>query len=227
MAIASTVESLPGENPSPTRGVGLVAIATGIVGFSLLAAHPMGDAKTFADVLANEAANRGTDALVHGGFIVVLALQLVCYSVFSARLGLSRISTLAGLVLFAVGAAFLCGSMLLDGLVTPAIAARYVAKPDKIENARTLFVLIGTMVSFLMPIGLAFQSAAIACWGWTLTAGGSSRVIGFIGLSLGVVLIAALGVGTATLNPLALMAAIAATALWAILVGMLLLRRSP
>jgi hypothetical protein len=226
MAFASTIESMPLEKPPQTRAIGIVAMATGIAGLALLAAHPMGDAKTFADVLASEAANRGPDALVHGGFIVVLALQLVCYSVFSARLGFARISTLAALVLFAVGAAFLSGSMLIDGLVTPAIAARYVAKPDKIESARTLFVLMGTMVGFLMPIGLAFQSAAIACWGWALAASGMARVVGFIGVALGLVLIVALGIGVATMNPLALMAAIAATALWAITVGTLLLRRS-
>src|SRR6185312_1492061 len=153
--------------------------ATGIAGFALLAFHPGEGAKTFADVLQSEASNRAADALVHGGFIVVLALQTVCYATFTRMFG-SRVSGLAAFVLFAFGVAFMCGSLLMDGLVTPAIAARYVGKPDKIETARTLFVLIGTMISLLMPIGLAFQSAAIAAWGWALSASGS-RVAGAIG----------------------------------------------
>jgi hypothetical protein len=226
MTIAGTVDSLARGNPSPTRTVGIVAIAAGLTGFALLALHPMGDARTFADVLANEAANRGADAVVHGGFIVVLALQLICYAVFSTRLGLGRTSALAGLVLFAVGAAFLGASMLLDGLVTPAIAARYVAKPDKIESARTLFVLIGTMVSFLMPIGLAFQAAAMTAWGWALAASGRSRIAGMIGLAIGCALIVAIASSFVAMNPLILMAAIAATAVWSMIVGALLLRSS-
>ncbi len=224
MAMAATVDALTPQRERP-RGLGILAIATGLIGFALLASHPMGNAQTFADVLKDEAANRAMDAVVHGGFIVVLALQLVCYAAFSAQLGLTRVATLAALVFFSVGMAFLAGSMVLDGLVTPAIAARYVAKPDKIESARTLFVLVGTMISFLMPLGLAFQSAAISCWGWALVASGRSRVVGLIGLAMGSLLIAALGVGVTTGNPLALMAAIAATAVWAVLVGALLLKR--
>ncbi len=54
---------------------------------------------------------------------------------------------------------------------------------------------------------------------------GRSRVVGLIGLAMGPLLIAALGVGVTTGNPLALMAAIAATAVWAVLVGALLLKR--
>jgi hypothetical protein len=208
--------------PASTRGLGILAIATGIAGFALLAAHPGGDAKTFADVVKGEAANQTMDALVHGGFVVVLALQLICYAAFSRRFGY-RISALAAFVFFAIGTAFLCASLLLDGLVTPALAARYVAKPDKIESARVLFVLIGTMVSFLMPIGLAFQCAAIATWGWALSASGS-RVLGGVGLGLGVLLLVALGTSFVTMNPLVLMGGIAATALWAILVGAQLLR---
>jgi len=206
------------------RGVGILAIATGVAGFALLASHPGGDAKTFAEVLQNEAANRVMDAVVHGGFIIVLALQFVCYAVLTRGLNGSA-RALAGLVFFGFGAAFLAASMLMDGLVTPAVAARYVVKPDKIESARVLFVLIGTMVSFLMPIGLAFQSAAIAAWGWALTASGA-RAAGLVGIGLGGVMLVALIAGFVTMNPLALMGAIAGTSLWTVAVGVLLLRRA-
>jgi len=208
--------------PGRTRRLGILTIATGIAGFALLAVHPGGDAKTFADFVRGEAADRTIDAVVHGGFVVVLALQLICYAVFSRGLGY-RVSALAAFVFFAIGTSFLCASLLLDGLVAPAIAARYVAKPGKIESARVLFVLLGTMVSLLMPIGLAFQSAAIATWGWALTASGL-RVLGGVGLGFGVLLLVALGISFVTANPVILMGAIAATALWAILVGAQLMR---
>jgi len=224
MTIAST--TLPPPSLTRPRGIGVLAIATGIAGFALLASHPGGAATDFAGVLKEEAANRVADAVVHGGFVVVLALQTVCYAILSARLGLTRAAVMAALVFFAFGAAFLSGSMLIDGLMTPAIAVRYVAKPDKIEAARTLFVLMGTAISFLMPIGLAFQSAAVAAWGWALTATGP-RGIGLTALGIGAVMMAAMVAGFATMNVLALMAGIAGTAVWAVLAGIALLRMQP
>lgn len=223
MTIASA--TLPSPSLSPPRGIGVLAIATGIAGIALLAFHPGGAATDFAGVLKEEAANRAADALVHGGFVVVLALQAVCYAMLSARLGLTRTVVMAALVFFAFGAAFLSGSMLVDGLMTPAIAARYVSKPDKIETARALFVLMGTAISFLMPVGLAFQSAAVAAWGWALTASGS-RGLGLAALATGTVMIAAMVAGLATMNPIALMIGIAGSAMWAMLAGIALLRRA-
>src|SRR3569832_824632 len=223
MTIASA--TLPSPSLSPLRGIGVLAIATGIAGIALLAFHPGGAATDFAGVLKEEAANRAADALVHGGFIVVLALQTVCYAMLSARLGLTRTVVVAALVFFAFGAAFLSGSMLVDGLMTPAIAARYVSKPDKIETARALFVLMGTAISFLMPVGLAFQSAAVAAWGWALTASGS-RGLGLAALATGTIMIAAMVAGLATMNPIALMIGIAGSAMWAMLAGIALLRRA-
>lgn len=227
MTIASMTMGASGEThtASPIRGMGLLTIATGFAAFALLAAHPAENARTFPEVIQNEAAGQLVAALVHGGFIVVLGLQTVCYAVFSGRLGLQRPPAVAGLVFFAIGMAFFCGSLLLDGLVTPAIAARYVAKPDKIESARLLFVLMGTMTSFLMPIGLTFQSAAVAAWGWALANRGH-RAAGLFGLVAGGLMVAALIAGFALLNPLIMVGAIATTGVWAMVAGTMMLRQT-
>lgn len=206
-----------------TRAIGILAILTGVAGIALLAGHPGGEATTFAQVLQNEAANRAADAAVHGGFVVVLALQTFCYTMLTLRL--ARPGAVAGLVFFAFGAAFLSASMVLDGLATPALAAKYLAAPAKIEFAKSLFALVGTLIGLLMPIGLAFQSAAIAAWGWTLVAGAVSRIAGVIGLALGGAALAALAATAGTMNPFVLMGAVAATALWAVVAGIVLLRR--
>jgi len=157
---------------APARAAGILSIATGIATVALLANHPGGDAHTFADVLKDEAGNRTMDAIVHGGFVVVLALQTICYATLSARIGRGAI---AGLVFFAFGAAFLSASMVLDGLVTPALAVKYLAAPEKIDFAKSLFALVGTLIGLLMPMGLAFQSAAVAGWGVALVTSGISR----------------------------------------------------
>src|SRR5689334_19601341 len=103
------------------RLAGLIAIVAGLGSVALLALHPMDRASSFAEVVQNEARGLAQDAIVHGGFIVVLAVQLVCYGAFSSRLG-AGLAARAGFTFFAVGAAWLGLSMLFDGLVTPAIA---------------------------------------------------------------------------------------------------------
>jgi len=212
------------QGPS-TRGPELLLIAAGIASVVLLASHPEGaPARDFAGVLKAEAGDQFMDAVVHGGFIVVLAIELFCYALLSARMKASAAAT-AGLVFFGAGAAFLSASMLFDGLVTPAIAAKYVAAPNKIEFAKSLFVLVGTLIRFLMPIGLAFQSAAVAAWGWALFTTRTSRIAGAFGLAVGIALLAAFGATASAMNPMVLMGAIAALALWAAVAGVTMLRR--
>src|ERR1700733_8109753 len=79
---------------------GLVLIASAIAMVVLLAMHPEGNAKDFAGVLQDEAANRSIDAFVHGGFIVVMAIQIACYAIFSSRLLRTANAGVVGLVMF-------------------------------------------------------------------------------------------------------------------------------
>jgi hypothetical protein len=208
------------------RVPGLLLIAAGIASVALLAGHPEGGgARDFAGVLKAEAADQFMDAVVHGGFIAVSAIELFCYALFSARLKAAPAAATAGLVFFATGAAFLSASMLLDGLVTPALAVKYLAAPQKIEFARGLFVLIGTLIRFLMPIGAAFQSAAMAAWGLALFTSRTSRAAGAFGLAAGLLLLAAFGATASGMNPMVLMGALAVLALWAAIAGTVMLRR--
>ena len=169
---------------SGERTAGVLLLLTAVASLALLAAHPGETATTFAGVLKEEAANRSIAGAVHGGYIAVLVLQIVGYAKLSGSLDLRRLLPLAGIVFFAAGALFLSASLLLDGLVIPALATRYADAPAKIESARALFVFCETAIGFLMPIGLAFQGAAIASWGAALWR--SSRIAGAIGLLIGI-----------------------------------------
>src|SRR5580693_3936662 len=172
------------------RAAGILLLLTALASLALFAAHPGETATSFAGVLKEEAANRSVAAIVHGGYIAVLVLQIVGYAKLSARLDLRRLLPMAGLVFFVASTAILSASLLLDGLVIPALAARYADVPAKIESARTLFVFCETAIAFLMPIGLAFQGAAIASWGAALWRG--SRIAGAIGVLFGFGMLGAL-----------------------------------
>lgn len=215
------------ENPDAVKAgerlAGVIAIAVGLGSVALLTLHPMDRANSFAEIVQNEAAGLTQDAIVHGGFIVVMALQLVCYGAFSSTLSASRLASRAGFTFFAIGAAWLSLSMLFDGLVTPAVAARYVAQPDKIESARPLFVFIGAIVQRVMPMGIGFQAAAMVCWSVALFSD-RMAVSGTIGLALAAVLAIAVYLGAFAGMMMALMGAFVLLALWAVLVGVVLVR---
>ncbi|MGZ5714796.1 MAG: hypothetical protein ACXWIG_11625 [Caldimonas sp.] len=143
-----------------SRAVGIALALLAFASLALVLNHPSGAAHDFAEMLKEEAAHRVADAVVHGGFIAILGGELACLAVLLMRPAI-RPWAIVALVLFAIGTGFLMLSMLIDGLVTPALAARYADVPDKQESARAVFVLLATLIGFLMPAGLLFQAVAL------------------------------------------------------------------
>ncbi len=133
-----------------------VLTAAAIGSFVLLALHPGGTATDFAGILRQEAAGQTMDAIVHGGFIALLSVEMVCYLVLTLRLKRFGLRAWCS----SRWVALLSGSLVTDGLVIPAIAAKYLPVPAKLETARGLFVLCESFIRVLMPMGLAFQAAA-------------------------------------------------------------------
>ena len=209
--------------PSSDRVIGALTIASAIAGFALLAAHPAEQAHNFAEVVQQEARQQMQDLIVHGGYILVLSLQILCFGFFSSRLSGARIAAGAAKTFFAIGAAWICVSLLFDGLVTPAIATRYVNQPDA---AHPLFVLISAVVRYVMPIGLTFQALAVACWGIAMLSS-RLRISGAIASLLGAGLLAAVAIGALGGMPVAYVGAFAAMALWPLIAGVVLLRAIP
>jgi hypothetical protein len=206
-------------------GAGL--IACGVATVALLAGHPgAGGSPQLADVLRNEAAQTGMDAVVHGGFVLVLSLQLVGFAVLATKAGPRRTAVLAAMLFALFGSGLLAASMVVDGLITPAVAARYAAAPAaKQEAARALLVLIGAAVSVLMPMGSAFLGAAALAWGVALTPmRGKARIGGALALALGVVIVAATGASLQAVGMIGLIVALLGSAAWAMAAGVLLLR---
>ncbi len=215
-------------NDLPTRpawGAGAVLVGCAIASLLLLAGHPDGGGSpVLAEMLRREAAQSRSDAIVHGGFVLVLAIELVCFAALAIKAGARRASVLAAMVFALVGAGLLSASMILDGLITPAVAARYAAAPvERQEAARSLLVLIGAAINALMPLGLAFQGAAALAWGAALTPlPGRGRMGGVAAWALGLAILAAAAMAPGAASPLALMIALVAMAAWTMVAGVLL-----
>jgi hypothetical protein len=216
-----------GEPGQRARFAGAGLIVCGIASVVLLAGHPgAGASPALADVLRSEAAQAGADAVVHGGFVLVLTLELVGFAALAVRAGPRRTSVLAAMLFALVGSGLLTASMVVDGLITPGVAARYAAAPAaRQEPARALLVLIGTAISVLMPMGLAFLGAAALAWGAALTPmRGAARIGGWVALALGALTLAAAGASLQAAGMIGLMVALLTSAAWAIAAGILLMR---
>ncbi len=199
----------------------------GLASLLLLANHPAGSAHDFAGVLREEAANQLVDGVVHGGFIFVLAALIVCFLLLARRLGAGRVLVTVTLVAFCIGSAFLMASMLVDGLVIPAVAARClnVDAPEKLAAAKALFVFAGTLISFLMPLGLALQSIAMLSLGGLLIAGPPRRrMAGAFGAGAGILILAAVAATPAAMAAHVLLGGIVLIALWYFILAALLWR---
>jgi len=194
----------------------------GLATLTLLAAHPRARAGSFAELLRYEADHRLIDGLVHGGFIVTLSALMVCFVLLARVLGSWGVPVISALVAFLVGAAALMASMIVDGFATPAIAARFAAD---LPTAKTLFILLGTLVRFLMPMGLLFQSAAMLGWSWTIVRNrGLGLAVGVFGLATALSTTVALFALPAILLNHVLLAAIVLQGIWYLGLAVVLLR---
>jgi hypothetical protein len=161
---------------------------------ALLANHPAAGAHTIADLIKDQVRNQFADALVHGGFIVTLSVLIVCFVILSRALGMARVAVVAGLVAFCVGCGALMGSMIVDGFVIPAIAVRVsgMGTAEGLTRAETLFILCGTLIRFLMPMGLLFHGVAMLSWSSAIVGIRGWRLAGVFGLAGGILLTGAL-----------------------------------
>jgi hypothetical protein len=215
---------------SPSKACGFLLVAAACASLVLLAIHPGDSATDFAGVLRSEAAGRFMDAIVHGGFAVLLVVEFICLANFSTALGLARTPVVAGLTFFAAGSAAFAASVFIDGLVLPAIAVKYLAAPTaKLDEARALFILSGAMIGALQPLAILFQWAAVACWSAVLVRM-KSRFTGILGMLLAGSVLAALfaSLTIRSLAPLGggaiLIAGILGQALWLAAIGVRMIR---
>jgi hypothetical protein len=197
---------------SGDRSAGNLAIVAAVASVALALLHPAGQARSFAGFVVEEAKNQRMDMIVHGGFIFVFALQLICYGVLSRRLERGRLAARSAYVFFTLGVAWISLNLLFDGLIQPMVAVRYGA-PDQVETGRSLFVLIGALGRYVMPIGLTFFALSVLAWGWALIEA-DVRTLGRIALGLGALLTALVAVGIAAGMPMAFMAVFFGMAVW-------------
>jgi hypothetical protein len=189
------------------RAAGLALIGAAAVSMLAMAHHP-------TSLRAG-----ATIGIVHGVMILVVGAMLYGFSHFARRRGLRRPAVLAGLVAYGIGAAANIGAATISGFVAPALAGH--------ESAlhHDLFAFAWAANQALAGLGVAAVGAAYALWSLDLLR--TNRLLAALGLLAGGVPALLLIGGWIDMHLHAAIMVYAAQALWAVLVGWLMLRGGP
>jgi hypothetical protein len=210
-----------------TRALAAALALCALATLTLLANHPGGGAHTFPELLRAEAHDKFVAGIVHGGFIATLSALIVCFVFLSRYLGQDRFPVVLGFVAFCVGSGAMMASMIVDGFVVPAVAVRFadVTEPASLAAARTIFVICGTLVRFLMPMGIIFQGiATLGVSSALLHCRGVGRAAGVYGILVGTLLCGSLFVVPSMMSEHVLLIGIVLQAFWYLTISAALFR---
>ncbi len=203
-------------------GGALVLAALGAV--ALITQHPTtgspGHDSIAGEIIAESALNRS----VHGGMIAFVLVFYYAMSSFSRQLGEARSSVRAAQLLFAAATIAMIGAPLISGFIVPGVADHYADAANE-DVFRAQLTLLGETNQALAKAGSIFYGAAIFFWSLRLAGlAGLSRIAGFVGLAVGVLIVAGVLTGHLVLDVHGMGVVIFLMGVWFILVAVQLMR---
>lgn len=208
------------------RPAGIVILVGSILSVFAMGHHPSvsGSGAAAVEELAREAALAG---LVHGSLIALMVAMIYGFWVFAERLDLSAGVVRLGTVSYLVGVAAMIGAALISGFVVSGLGARYAgAEPGAIETARHLMAFGHAANQALAKLGVMAMSGAILLWSARLSGrSGTNRVIGWLGVAIGLVPPVLLLSDRLQLDVTGMGAVVIAQGVWNVAIGVQLIRR--
>jgi hypothetical protein len=184
----------------------------------LLFAHPHEAVHTFADVVDFEIRHRRVNEIVHGSTIALLGLLLVAHIAATRQVDKGNLLLTAAATAFGGGCVLMTASLVLDGFVTPALAAQYLGATQDPMLQRSIEALVrfcNTSIRTLMPMALlAFAFAALAWCGPLVRLPGRNRIVGTLSGVIGTIIILLILAASPTALNHALMGSLFLMALW-------------
>jgi len=180
-----------------SRALAAVLGLCAILIVTVLLSHPHEHIQSFAELVDFETRYGAINQIVHGGMMVALVLLMGAHVALAQRVGAGRLTTTIALTALGTGSALMIGSLVLDGFVTPALAARFASEAnDAARHAiRVQIQFCEICVGLLMPMALVGMAAAALAWMHPLVrAGGRSVMVGRLGGGIG------LTIGTAVMT---------------------------
>jgi hypothetical protein len=211
--------------PNGTIAGILIAAAAALTLFAV-AHHPTVAGLAPAEAIAEIVRLAPMDRLVHGSLIAILGALLYGFTVFSLRRGLHRETVVAALIAYAVGVLSSIGAAMIDGLITPDVAAQYAGASE--ENTFVAVRLLsygGLAIQVLTRLGTLAMSLAMLLWSAELLrAQGALRFTGILGCVAALIPIGVL-IAQHHITPSSLGVIVLAQGIWYVAIAALLVRK--
>ena len=211
-----------------TRSAGVaIAVAT-IVSTIFVALDRSGGGHTPLEVLQGIAGLALLKETIHGVAIASVCAYAFGYASLSQRLGLHRPHVLAGLALYLIGCVAMVAATLMDGFITPHIAAAAVghAGPDGIKAAYFLVYYLGVMLNDAAKLGWILQALGAAAWSLALLREHRlGRAVGVLGLVSSVLVCGLVGISDVNMSMASLLGVLLAQLVWNLAAAVFLFRR--
>lgn len=213
----------PNTSSSPVGGI--VLIISSLLSVAAMAHHPSVTAPDIGAALQQLKAMEGLSGWVHG---ILIALMLVNFYVlveFCLERGITRPLVRAGLIAYAAGVVAMIGAASVSGWITPKVAWLVANPTDRDLHVMSLLInFSGTLNRTMADVGAVAMSAGIFFWSLGLMHNaGAPRLVGLLGLLVGILPAAGLVLGLFHLNVQGMMAVVALQGLWMIALGVLLI----
>jgi hypothetical protein len=154
-------------NLGGSKAFGALLLAASIAMPLVWLFHPATNGETIDDLARSLAEHATADRVVHGTIAALLVAILVAYVDLGSRIGFDYASVRCAVVLGVLGLVAMIAFPLIDGVVLPALAERYV-QPDaegQIEGFRSLLRLISIgVLPVLTACGAICFAASTLAW---------------------------------------------------------------
>lgn len=183
---------------------GLLAVAS-LVSMLVMAHHP------------SDAHQLATGQLVHGAMIAIVGLTALGLVQFARRLGLDRLTVLAGLIAYGIGVFGDIGAATINGFVVTNLVAHRV-------DDHAMYALAWEANQALARLGVVATGVGFVLWSVALVTrtGLPGRVLGGLGIVAGVVPAVLLMSGLMTMHLHGAILIYGGQALWMALAGLYL-----
>lgn len=209
-----------------TRSAGVaVAIAT-VVSTVAVALDQGGGGSNTLEILQGIAQLQAQKALVHGVAMASVCAYAFGYASLARRLGLQLPLVLAGLVAYLMGCMAMVGATIMDGFITPHIAADAImGSPERIRIGYELVHYVGLALTDLAKFGWVLQAIGSLAWAMALLAQrGLGRAVGVVGVLSAAMVCAAVLASPANMSMAAILGVLLAQLIWNIAAAIYMIR---
>jgi hypothetical protein len=209
-----------------TRAAGVAIAAATIVSTVFVAMDDSGGGSNPLEILQGIARLQFLKEVVHGVAIASVCAYAFGYAALAQRLGLRRPEVLVGLAAYLLGCVAMIGATILDGFVTPHIAADAIhAAPARIAFAYDLVHYIGIVLNDLAKLGWILQAAGALAWSIRmLQVRGFERAIGVIGMISSALVVALIAASPTNMTMASLLSVLFAQLIWNLAAAVFLVR---